>query len=81
MKNITISADEETARWVRIEAAKQEMSVSRFLRELIRERRQKDGEYEQAMRRYLARERRPLRSDPSIPYPSREEIHDRGSFR
>lgn len=77
MKNITISADDETARWVRIEAAKHEMSVSRFVGRLIREKRESGDEYEAAMKRFLSRDRKPLRSDPSIPYPTREEMHDR----
>src|SRR6266498_1883784 len=35
MKNITITLDEETARWARIEAAHRDMSVSRLIGELL----------------------------------------------
>jgi hypothetical protein len=80
-KNITITADEETARWVRIEAARHEKSVSRFVGDLLRERREREDEYERAMKWYLSREPVRLRSDPSTHYPSREELHDRASLR
>jgi hypothetical protein len=35
MKNVTVTLDEETARWARIEAAHRDMSVSRLIRELL----------------------------------------------
>lgn len=37
MRNVTITLDEEVARWVRIEAAKRETSVSRLVGEMLRE--------------------------------------------
>ncbi|HET9672657.1 MAG TPA: hypothetical protein VFQ40_07390 [Actinomycetota bacterium] len=33
MKNVTVTLDDETARWVRIEAARRDESVSSLLRE------------------------------------------------
>jgi hypothetical protein len=35
MTNVTITMDEETARWVRVEAAKAGKSVSRYVGELL----------------------------------------------
>jgi hypothetical protein len=35
MKNVTISMDEETAAWARVEAAKQGKSLSRYVGELL----------------------------------------------
>jgi hypothetical protein len=77
-KNITISTDRETARWVRVEAAKRDMSVSRFVGDLLRKQREQEDEYEQAMKAYLSREPVALRDDPDEPYPRREELYDRG---
>ena len=37
MKNVTITLDEETARWARVEAAHRDMSVSRLIAELLQE--------------------------------------------
>ena len=37
MKNITITLEPEVVRWVRIKAAEQEMSVSRYVSELLKE--------------------------------------------
>lgn len=76
MKNVTISLQEEVARWVRVEAAEHEMSVSRFIAELLRERMTADESYRRAMRRYLSRAPVELSNGP---YPSREELHERGT--
>jgi hypothetical protein len=78
LRNITVTLDEEVARWARVEAAGEEMSVSRFLGGLLRQRMlDKDG-YERAMRRALAR--KPfLKTDGQ--YLSREEAHDRDRLR
>jgi len=35
MRNVTVLMDGKVARWVRIEAARHDMSVSRFLAELV----------------------------------------------
>jgi hypothetical protein len=78
LKNVTITLEEETARWARIEAARQDISVSRLLARLLRERMVESGEYERAMRRALAR--KPfLKTNGSLL--SREELHDRSSLR
>lgn len=39
MANVTISVDDDTARWVRIEAAKAGLSVSRYVGAMLAERR------------------------------------------
>ena len=75
---MTITLEPELARWARIEAARQEMSVSRFLAAILKERMTAQHGYATAMRRALAR--KPfLKSDGR--YPSREEIHDRSRLR
>jgi len=78
LRNITITLEEDVARWARVEAARQDTSVSRLLARLLQERMTEQEEYERAMRRALAR--KPfLKTDGS--YPSREEIHDRTGLR
>ena len=38
LRNITITVDEDVARWARIEAAREDTSVSRLVGEMLRER-------------------------------------------
>ena len=76
MRNVTISLDDETARWARIEAARQDTSVSRLVADMLRGQMARDEYYEQARQSYLAQQPRDL-SSGSGPYPSREELHQR----
>jgi hypothetical protein len=80
MKNVTITLDERTAAWLRVHAAEQGMSVSRFVGETLRAQMRKDREYEEAMRRWLAMKPVMIRSSDD-PYPSREELYDRRRLR
>lgn len=76
--NITVTLDEEVARWARMEAARKETSVSRFLGGILKERMAEKNGYEGAMRRALAR--KPFVSSHGR-YLSREEAHDRTRLR
>ena len=78
LRNITVTLEENVARWARLEAARKEMSVSRLLGDIPKEDMvAKDG-YQRAMRRALAR--KPfLKTDGR--YLSREEVHDRANLR
>jgi len=80
VKNVTVTLDEETARWARIEAARQDMSVSRLIRNLLQENMRRNQTYEVAMRTFLAR---PIYTvnESGAPYPTRDEIHDRAGLR
>ncbi|RMF81817.1 MAG: hypothetical protein D6739_08890 [Nitrospirae bacterium] len=80
MKNVTITLDEEVARWVRVRAAELETSVSRLVGELLRERMELERRYRAAMERYLALPPRPLR-EPGGRLPTREELHERAGLR
>jgi plasmid stability protein len=80
MKNVTVSLPEDTARWLRVEAAKADRSVSRWLADLLDTMRRQDNEYEAAMARYLAIKPRKFRWVDGRK-PTREELHDRASFR
>jgi predicted transcriptional regulator len=75
-RNVTVSLDEETARWARVEAARRDTSVSSLLGDLLREEMERERSYEAAMRRWLAGPVRPLKRGGR--YPSREELHERG---
>lgn len=79
MKNMTITLDEETARWARIYAAEHNISVSRLVGEMLAQRMREISGYEHAMRSYLTK--RPVKLGRGKRYPSREELHDRARLR
>ncbi len=77
-RNITITLEEDIARWARIEAARRDTSISRLLAGILKERMLEEDAYQGAMRRVLAR--KPfLKTDGR--YLSREEVHDRPGLR
>jgi hypothetical protein len=78
LRNVTVTLEEQVARWARIEAARLDTSVSRLLGEILRERMLEDGGYEKAMRRALNRKAF-LKTNGA--YLSREEAHDRARLR
>jgi hypothetical protein len=80
LKNITVTLDEKTAAWVRVYAARQDKSVSRFLGELLQRAMRESREYEDAMQRYLAKKPSRLNRE-NAPYPKREELHERSHLR
>lgn len=78
LRNVTITLEETVARWARVEAARKDISVSRLLAGILKERMREKDEYDGAMRRALAR--KPfLKTDGH--YLSREEVHDRDRLR
>jgi hypothetical protein len=78
LRNITITLEEDLARWARVEAARRDTSVSRFLAGILKEQMSEKEDYERAMREALARE--PFLSSDG-PYLTREEAHDRDRLR
>ena len=78
LRKVTITIEEPLARWARLEAARQDISVSRLLGEFLKERMIEKEGYQRAMRRALAR--RPFLSTDGR-YLSREEAHDRANLR
>jgi hypothetical protein len=81
MKNITITLDADTARRARVRAAEQNMSVSRYVGELLRKDIRESREYEEAMRGYLSRGPYKELTGPPQRYATREEMHERGAPR
>lgn len=80
MKNVTLSVEDEVARWARVRAAELDISVSRMLGDLLRAEMARDVAYQTAAQRNLVRESRPL-SQPGDAYPSRDDLHDRAGLR
>lgn len=80
MRNITITLDEKTAAWARNRAAEHDMSLSRFLGQLLEKTMRESREYRRAMHSYLSRQPTVLR-ESGAPYPAREELHDRDDLR
>jgi hypothetical protein len=76
MKNITITLDDETAGWVRLQAAREGVSVSRMLGTMLQERSHELAAYDTAMRTFLGRKPSPLRRNDQ-PYAARAELHER----
>ena len=80
LKNVTVTLEEEVARWARIEAARRGTSVSRLLGEVLRSEMLRDAEYEAAKILYMGQKPRThRRSGQSMP--TREELHERVRLR
>ena len=79
MPNLTITADEETLQRLRVEAATRNISVSRFVGEVLKEKFRADDAYERAMADFFSRgpylESSPR--DDGRSWPARDELHDR----
>lgn len=80
MKNVTVTLPESVAAWLRVRAAEDGRSVSRWLAELLDGMRRAEDEYDLAMERYLARKPRNLGWAEGRK-PTRDELHDRSGFR
>jgi len=79
MKNVTITLDEEVARWARVWAAENDTSVSRFVGDLLQTRMESELGYERAQKAFLARSPQKLKTGGH--YPSRKETHERSLLR
>ena len=80
MKNITITLDADTARRARVRAAERNLSVSRYVGELVRKDIRESSEYQDAMKRYFS-STLVIRRQPGERLATREELHDRGALR
>ena len=80
MKNVTITLPDDLARWLRVRAAEDDRSVSRWVTELLAGMRRREDKYDIAMKRYLAM--KPVKIDwPDGRRPTREELYDRPGLR
>jgi hypothetical protein len=80
LRNVTVTLDERTARWARVEAARRDTSVSKLIGEMLRDHMRRDTAYEAAMSRYLTRAPERLRG-PGETYPPRDALYERDSLR
>ena len=80
MKNVTITLPEEVARWLRIKAAQNDRSVSRWLAETLQQMQRQEDQYAAAMKQYLAMNPRKI-DWPNGRRPTREELYDRACLR
>ena len=76
MKNITITLDEDVARWAKIHAAKQEKSLSRLVGEMLKKKMIEEEHYLAAMQHYLSQPPLQIKASGSV-YPKREDLHER----
>jgi hypothetical protein len=72
MRNVTITLDEDTAKWARVWAAEHDTSVSRMLGELLREKMEREDAYWKAYREWKTLKPLALGGGP---YSKREEIY------
>lgn len=80
MKNVTITLDEMTAAWARVYAARHNTSVSRIVGEMLQQRMRETREYEESMRRFLAKGPVKLKR-AGTHYVGRDELHERSRLR
>ena len=80
MKNVTVTLPEDVAAWLRVRAAENGRSVSRWLAELLEGMRREEDEYDIAMERYLSRKPRKMNWIGGRK-PTRDELHDRSGLR
>ncbi|MEE8583522.1 MAG: DUF6364 family protein [Acidobacteriota bacterium] len=79
MKNVTITLDEEVAKWARIWAARHDRSLSRVVGGLLKKLMLEEEGYEAAKKQFLARQPAPLKKKGG--YPGREDLYDRSLLR
>lgn len=80
MKNVTITLDEEVARWARIRAAKEDTSLSRLIGEMLRKKMSDENHYQTSMQQYLSKSPTVLK-EKGEKYPDRKDLHDRQGIR
>lgn len=80
MRNLTLSIDDDLARWARMRAAALDISVSRMLSDLLRDMMQRETHYQAAMQRQLDRVPTII-AEPGTRYPGRTELHERTDLR
>ena len=72
MKNVTITVEDAALEWARVEAAKQNTSVSRMVGQMIAEKMRSNDAYEMAMREALKFE---SWGSSEAPFLKRDEIY------
>jgi len=79
LRNLTLTLDEETFAKARVRAAERNLSLSRYIGELLKRELRHGDEYESAYRTWRAA--RPFALKGGERYPNREELHERPLLR
>jgi hypothetical protein len=72
---MTITVDEDVARWARVKAVQDGTSVAQLVGELLRRHMLEDASYERALRDHLSQRSVGFRTRGA--YPARDRMHDR----
>ena len=75
LKNVTITLEEEVAKWARLKAAEENTSVSRLVGRMLEREMRMSGEYWQAFERW--KQIKPIPGVAAEPRLSREQLHER----
>jgi hypothetical protein len=78
LRNVTITLDEEVARWARVRAAEANTSVSRLLGEELRRMMRQQQQFDRARRDFQRIDSAVISDDR---YPRREDLRDRPGVR
>jgi hypothetical protein len=76
MKNVTITFEEDVAKWARVKAAEADTSLLRYVGNLLKGKMTDKERYKAAHRMFMAVEPERL-CEPGDKYPTRDEIYDR----
>ena len=76
-RNVTITLEEDVARWARIKAAERDSSVSQLVGEMLKEKMKDDDAYDAAMRDHFAMVKPVKFEKPGGRFPTRDELYDR----
>lgn len=79
MRKLTVSLDDETARWARVRAAECNTSVSRLVGEMLRGEMEREDRYSAAMNEFMGTPPF-LTREPGELWPSRHETHGRSAL-
>ena len=81
LRNVTITLEDEVARWARVKAAEADTSVARLVGNMLKEQMRRESAYEAAMREHFALIDPQPRSWVGGRRPTRDELHDRRKLR
>jgi len=76
-RNVTITLEEDVARWARIKAAEKDTSVSQLVGDMLAEKMRNEGAYQTAMRDHFAMIKPVKFEKPGGRFPTRDELYDR----
>jgi hypothetical protein len=76
---MTITVEDDVARWARVRAAEENTSVSQLVGRMLKEKMTGEDDYERAMKAFFAIKPRRLSKDGKLP--RRDELHDRPRLR